>query len=77
MEGLKVINVREISEGCGMSSCDFADCIPALKELLGTQFHAERADDGTWRANYHTALAWAAGYPPECGVVDAVIDCKV
>ena len=72
MEGLKVINVHEISEGCGMSSCDFADCIPALKALLGPQFHAEQADDGTWRANLQTAQAWAISFPEECGVLDAV-----
>lgn len=77
MEGLKVINVHEISEGCGMSSCDFADCIPALKALLGPQFHAEQADDGDYAANYQTALAWAASYPQECGMVEAVNACKV
>ena len=72
-----MINVHEISEGCGMSSCDFADCIPALKALLGPQFHAEQVDSGDWLVNYHTALAWAASYPQECGMVEAVIACKV
>ncbi|RUQ34346.1 MAG: hypothetical protein EKK71_16350 [Candidatus Competibacteraceae bacterium] len=71
MEWLKVINVHEISKSCDVY-CDFADCIPALKALLGPQFHAEQADDGTWRANLQTAQAWAISFPEECGVLEAV-----
>ena len=73
IEGLKMINVNEAATENGMSSCDFSDCIPALKALLGPQFHAEQDANGDWLVNYHTALAWAASYPPACSMVDEVI----
>lgn len=66
-----MINVHEVSKSCDVY-CDFADCIPALKALLGPQFEAEQDTSGDWLASLQTAQAWAISFPEECGVLEVV-----